>query len=305
MENFCTKCGKNLKDNLGKCPDCNGKTLYAEKKTNKNIVIIVVVIATILISSIISIIIIFNKSANVATDITKDSLEYINEVTCNKKDIDSKLIFEQNILPILEQHNIKYIDYNYNCTISCTINSSVALIDEIIENCYEHYYEMQINAQDRIEIILKEKDNNYNAKQLNLFLQKYNLTSNILNSLNYDKQVLYSYNLEEYEHYDATNNKSETIEEMREIIEINIDENLKDNLSFSILENIKDINNKINEQSTSSIPLAITFKDGYIIDLYNTDFNFTDKYTQKYFYNLENLDEILEEIKTIIEKDNQ
>ena len=303
MENLCTKCGKILKKELEKCPDCKGKTTYAIKKTNKNIVIIVVIVAIILTFGIISIKIISNKFTNFVKDVTKDSIEYINNTTCNKQDINSKLIFEQNILPILKQHNIKYDDYNYNCTKSCTVNSSVGVIDEIIENCYKHYYEIQINTQDRIKIILKEKDNNYNTNQLNIFLQKYNLMSNILNSLKYNKQILYSFNIEEYEYYDSTNNESKTREEIDETIEININENLKDNLSSIIIDNIKDMNNKMSNPSIASFSVRITFKDGYLIDLYQGDLTFTDKQKQKHYYNLANINELLEEIKTIIEKD--
>ena len=49
--------------------------------------------------------------------------------------------------------------------------------------------------------------------------------------------------------------------------------------------------------------VRITFKDGYLIDLYQGDLTFTDKQKQKHYYNLANINELLEEIKTIIEKD--
>ena len=297
MENFCEKCGKSLNKDIEKCPKCGGKSFYYDKQKNNILAITIVTLGSILLICVISAVIMLDKGTKAIVDVSKDILEYVDDTTCSKKDIDTNIMFIQNIEPIIKRLNIDYINYNYNCTQACTINSGV-IFDEVVENCYNHYYEIKINNQTTINLILKEQDKIYNTEQINYFLEKYYLANNLLHKLNYNKEIIYTFNVGIYINYGSDKNEY-TREEIDEYIEIIINENLEDILSNSLIENIKYINNEINKNNDNIMSLKITFKDKYIFDLYLTGFNFTDKYEETHYYSSETTEELLTKINNI------
>ena len=298
MGNFCEKCGKSLNKDIKKCPKCGGKSFCCDKQKNNILAITIVSLGSILLICVISAVIMLDKGTKAIVDVSKDILEYVDDTTCSKKDIDTNIMFRQNIEPIIKRLNIDYTNYNYNCTQACTINSGVTF-DEVVENCYNHYYEIKINNKTTINLILKEQDKKYNTEQINYFLEKYDLANNLLHKLNYNKEIIYTFDVGTYINYGSDKNEY-TREEIDEDIEIIINENLEDILSNSLIENIKYINNEINKNNDNIMSLKITFKDKYIFDLYLTDFNFTDKYKETHYYSSETTEELLTKINNII-----